>query len=46
MTIMCWRRRSKGGADYIVTGDEDLLVLDPFEGFRIVRPQAFLAALK
>jgi predicted nucleic acid-binding protein len=30
----------------IVTGDEDLLVLDPFEGARIVRPHVFLAALK
>lgn len=35
-----------GQADYIVTTDEDLLVLDPFEGIRIVRPYIFLAALK
>jgi putative PIN family toxin of toxin-antitoxin system len=35
-----------GKADYIVTSDEDLLVLDPFEGIRIVRPHVFLAALK
>lgn len=35
-----------GQAEYIVTGDEDLLVLDPFEGIRIVRPQVFLAALE
>ncbi|MGB8647105.1 MAG: putative toxin-antitoxin system toxin component, PIN family [Anaerolineae bacterium] len=34
-----------GGADFIVTADEDLLVLDPFEGIRIVRPHIFLAAL-
>lgn len=26
-----------GNADYIVTSDEDLIVLDPFEGIRIVR---------
>ncbi len=36
----------EGKADFIVTSDEDLLVLDPFEGIRIVRPQTFLAALK
>lgn len=39
-----------GRADYIVTTDEDLLVLDPFIDsnrsiIRIVRPQLFLAAL-
>lgn len=32
-------------ANYIVTGDEDLLVLDPFEGIRIVTPRVFLDAL-
>ena len=31
-----------GGADLIVTGDRDLLALDPFEGIRIVTPAAFL----
>lgn len=35
-----------GEADYIVTSDEDLLVLDPFERIRIVRPHVFLAALE
>ena len=34
-----------GEADYIVTGDEDLLVLDPFEGIRIVGAAEFLKAL-
>lgn len=31
-----------GRADCIVTGDKDLLVLDPFETIRILSPQAFL----
>ena len=31
-----------GRADVIVTGDQDLLVLDPFQGIRIVTPEAFL----
>jgi predicted nucleic acid-binding protein len=35
----------EGKADYIVTTDEALLVLDPFEGIRIVRPRVFLTAL-
>lgn len=35
-----------GRANYIVTGDEDLLILDPFEGIRIVTPRVFLAALE
>jgi putative PIN family toxin of toxin-antitoxin system len=29
-------------ADAVVTGDEDLLVLDPFQGIRVVTPAAFL----
>ena len=32
-----------GNADYIVTGDADLLVLNPFRGIRILRPADFLA---
>lgn len=32
-----------GRADLIVTGDRDLLALDPFHGIRIVTPAAFLA---
>ena len=31
-----------GRADCIVTGDQDLLVLDPFQGIRILTPAAFL----
>ena len=32
-----------GGADLIVTGDADLLVLHPFEGVEIVTPAAYIA---
>jgi putative PIN family toxin of toxin-antitoxin system len=32
-----------GGAEAIVTGDRDLLVLDPFHGVRILAPAAFCA---
>jgi putative PIN family toxin of toxin-antitoxin system len=32
-----------GGADLIVTGDTDLLVLHPFEGVEIITPTAYLA---
>jgi putative PIN family toxin of toxin-antitoxin system len=31
------------GAQCIVTGDKDLLALDPFQGIRIVNPAEFLA---
>lgn len=31
-----------GKADYLLTGDEDLLVMDPFREVRIVTPMAFL----
>jgi putative PIN family toxin of toxin-antitoxin system len=31
-----------GRADCVVTGDKDLLVLDPFQGIRIVTPTTFL----
>ena len=34
-----------GRADVIVTSDQDLLVLHPFEGIPIVRPPEFLAML-
>ena len=34
-----------GKADYIVSGDEDLLVLSPFRGIPILTPRGFLAAL-
>ena len=32
-----------GDADYIVTGDDDLLVMNPFRGTEIIRPAEFLA---
>ena len=35
----------EGGADVIVTGDDDLLVLHPFKGIPIVRPVDFLRML-
>ena len=31
-----------GGAEMMITGDEDLLVLDPFRGLSILTPQAYL----
>lgn len=31
-----------GNGDYIVTGDDDLLALDPFRGIRVIRPAEFL----
>ena len=35
-----------GKAEYIVTGDNDLLTLHPFAGIQIVGPAAFLRALQ
>ena len=35
-----------GKAGYIVTGDEDLLVLDGFEGIRVLTPRMFLEMLE
>jgi len=35
-----------GHADFIVTGDKDLLVLHPFEGIPIFGPAEFLQALE
>ena len=34
-----------GGADCIVSGDDDLLVLNPFRGVEILTPSDFLAAM-
>ena len=31
-----------GGADYLITGDSDLLVLNPFRGIAILTPREFL----
>ncbi len=36
----------EGHADALVTGDEDLLVLHPFQGIPIVGPTEFLAMLE
>jgi predicted nucleic acid-binding protein len=30
------------GASYVVTGDDDLLALDPFRGVRVIPALAFL----
>lgn len=35
----------EGRAEYVVTGDNDLLVLEQFEGIAIVPPKAFLEVL-
>ena len=32
-----------GSAGYLISGDEDLLVLNPFRGIRIVTPAEFTA---
>ena len=34
-----------GGAKYIISGDADLLVLDPFRGISIVTPQVFVSQM-
>ena len=34
-----------GGATCIITGDDDLLALDPFQGIPVRTPDAFLASL-
>jgi len=31
----------EGETDYLITGDEDLLVLNPFHGIKIIRPKDF-----
>lgn len=36
----------EGEADYIVSGDQDLLILERYEGVPIVTPVAFAAFLK
>ena len=33
-----------GRADFVITGDADLLAMDPFRGTRIVTPADFLHA--
>ncbi|MBI4735911.1 MAG: putative toxin-antitoxin system toxin component, PIN family [candidate division NC10 bacterium] len=36
----------EGHADYIVTGDQDLLILERFQGIPIIPPAAFAAVLR
>jgi putative PIN family toxin of toxin-antitoxin system len=36
----------EGRADAIVTGDEDLVVLDPFEGIPMIQPSKFIYLLR
>lgn len=31
-----------GNADFLVTGDKDLLILNPFRGVEIITPRVFL----
>ncbi len=33
---------TSGSADFLVTGDKDLLVLNPFRGIKIITPREFL----
>lgn len=35
----------EGEADYIVTGDKDLLDMDEYQGIKIIRPEEFVAVL-
>lgn len=35
-----------GNADFLITGDQDLLVLNPFHGTRILSPSEFLFLLE
>ena len=35
-----------GSATHIITGDADLLVMNPFRGIAIVAPQEFLESIK
>lgn len=35
-----------GNADYLITGDDDLLVLNPFRGIQIVNYRSFCETLK
>ena len=35
-----------GKADYVVTGDEDLLILNPFKGIQIIDYNSFQEYLK
>ena len=41
--LMSQELATNGDANYIVTGDDDLLVMNPFRGIEIIRPAEFLA---
>jgi predicted nucleic acid-binding protein len=32
----------EGKADYVVSGDQDLLILDKYEGIQVVTPRRFM----
>ena len=34
-----------GRADFIVSGDDDLLILNPFRNIHVLKPEAFLRRL-
>ncbi len=36
----------EGKADYLVTGDDDLLLLNPFQNIKIIKPKDFEKMLK
>jgi len=36
----------EGNVDYLVTGDEDLLVLNPFHNIKIIKPKEFGKVLR
>ncbi len=36
----------EGKADYLVTGDDDLLMLNPFQNIKIIKPKDFETMLK
>ena len=35
-----------GNADFIVTGDDDLLILNPFREIEIITPEVFVSRFK
>jgi hypothetical protein len=47
-TTMCLSapRSSSAAADYLVTEDKDLLVLESYKGSRILQPAGFIAMLE
>jgi len=45
-TPSCGVTAKAGTADYLVTGDEDLLILEKYEQVAIIRPADFLQVLR